>query len=225
MSWLVSKDCEMLRAWVRKNRVSMLAAGQDGRIYWANEAFETLLGYSEYELTQGRNGAGIKWTDISVNDSSLLADQKMVDELVAGRRDDFSVRKQYLPKNDKPIWVEIHVMRWPTGGEVDCFLVTVQHLKDGSQAAAEIAMKAFDDLTLELQSLKSIVVQSLAKLTDAEIMAGAIARTINRYPRASGIVCTVILVMLLGSQLVQAVEATKRMMGMQIDTVKLKENP
>lgn len=217
MTWLASKDCEMLRTWARKNRVPMLASAADGRIHWTNESFENLLGYNEYELTSGK-----KWTDISVNDSSLEADERMVDELVSGRRDEFSVRKQYLPKNSSPVWVEIHVMRWPTGGSVDCFLVTVVPLKDGSQAVAEIAMDAIADLKKELEIIKVLFNQSLSKLTDSEIVAGAIARVINRYPRAAAITCMVMLVMLLGSQLVQAVEATKRMMGFQIDTVKIK---
>jgi len=224
MTWLKSKDCEMLRLWARKNRVPMLASGQDGKIHWANEAFEELIGYSEYELTIGANGKGIKWTEISVNDQNLEADVRMTQDLIDGKRDDYSVRKQYQPKNAKPVWVEVHVMRWPTGGDVDCFLVTVIPLKDASQDAAEMATETLRETRAEIAALKALVAQAITKkITDTEIMAGAIARTINKYPRAAGLVCIVMLVMVLGAQLVQAVEATKRMMGMQVDTVKIKD--
>lgn len=232
MGWLEDEHCDTIKHWIKHSTIPKICSAENGEIYWANEAFEELIGYSEYELTTGQNGKGIKWTSLSVDDGNLEADRKMVSELVAGRREKYTVRKQYLPKNDKPIWVELHVLRYPVAGQLQCFLVTVNPLKNGNQVAAQVATDALKNVLVGIEEIKThqdklagsiveTVTENLKPRTEAEQIASAAARLINAHPRASGIFALVVITMILGTQLVQAVDAVKRMAGYQVDTVKV----
>lgn len=231
MPWLAQQDCDLVRTWARKSAIPLIASSPSGKIHWCNEAFENLLGYSEFELAFAQGGKGMTWHQLSVDDDNLLADQKMVDELLAGRREHCTVRKQYRPKNEKPIWAELNVLRYPETGDIQYFLVIAIPLKNGSQAAAQIASEQMSQVISKLEELKEHHRHSIVKIeaaiapkTESEQIAGAMARVINNNPRKAGFAVLVLLVMVLGTQLVQAVEAVKRMMGMQVDTVKVQQD-
>lgn len=232
MGWLENENCDAIKHWIKHTSLPKACSAADGEIFWVNEAFEEMIGYSEYELVSGRGGKGIRWTDISVDDGNLEADRRMVEEIVSGRRERYFIRKQYLPKNDKPIWVELQVLRYPSNGELKFFLVTANPLKNGSQLAAHIATDALKNVLVSVEEIKTLqnqlagaivetVTENLKPKSESEQIASAVARLINAHPKAAGIAALVIISMILGTQLVQAVDAVKRMAGYQIDTVKV----
>lgn len=95
----------------------------DGSFLWVNPAFEDLVNYSSYELIE----KGITWKEIT-DDDYLDEDQALVQDCVEGKRISYILYKTYKPKNDLPIPVQIHVLRWPLKGEVEYFFVTARRI-------------------------------------------------------------------------------------------------
>ncbi len=229
MSWLAQQDCELLRTWARTSPVPLLASEAQGKILWCNEAFEEFIGYSQYELTLGQSGNGMTWMQLSTNDGNLVADQRMTEELVAGRRERYSVKKQYLPKNERPAWVEIHVMRWPFTGNIQCFLVIVEPLKNGSQASAQIASETMSRVITKLDEIKAEHKAALIDHVDKvkqemvpksgvhQIFAG-FADLAVRNPRAAVVVAIVFSLLIGGSSLLSAINNAKELIGLPVQT-------
>lgn len=172
------------------------------------------MGYSEYELTVGNGGKGISWLTLSVDDDNLLADAKMADELGAGRRDQYTIRKQYRPKNDKPIWVELSVLRYPMEGDLHCCLVIVNPLKNGHQAAAQIASEQMAQVTSKIEELKADMRSYYNAKDDREVAVIALTRLGIRYPKTFIFAVLLFLTLVMGAQFVTAVNGVKEMLGM-----------
>lgn len=216
MPWLQEADCALLKSWLQNTSVPSITSAVDGRIYWCNKAFEEMIGYSEYELTIGQGGRGISWHQLSVADDSLEADMKMSEELVAGRRIEYTCRKRYVPKNQNPIWVELHVMRWPREGtDVHCFLVIAMPIQQETNYSTQLIM---DQIKLLLANQEVLLKETTR--SDTENIAMAIARVINSNPKRAAIVFMFILAMLLGSEMLRAVETLKKLTGFQVPAVK-----
>lgn len=108
----------------------MLATLPSGEILWCNEAFENLLGWTNVELV-GR----LTWKDLTSDQEELSYDLALVQETVDGTRTDYQLQKEYRTKNGSPKRVVIDVLRYPTSGEFDCFLVAVCPVDHGVQFA------------------------------------------------------------------------------------------
>lgn len=223
MPWLQEADCALLKTWLLNSSVPSLTSASDGRIYWCNKAFEELLGYSEYELTIGQGGRGISWHQLSVSDDSFEADKKMTEELIAGRRTDYTCRTRYIPKNQSPIWVELHVMRWPReGDDVSCFLVIAMPLQQETNYSTQIItdqIKFLGTTLHELSQNQEVILKETTR-SDTETIAIALARVINANPKRAAMVFLFILAMLLGSELLRAVETIKKLTGLSVPAVK-----
>jgi PAS domain S-box-containing protein len=216
MPWLQEADCALLKSWLQNTSVPSITSAVDGRIYWCNKAFEEMIGYSEFELTLGQGGRGISWYQLSVSDDSLEADKKMTEELMAGRRVEYTCRKRYIPKNQSPIWVELHVMRWPREGtDVHCFLVIILPLHQETNYSTQIIM---DQIKLLRENQEIILKESTRG--NIETLAISLARIINANPKPAAMVFLFILAMLLGSELLRAVETIKKLSGFSVPAVK-----
>lgn len=216
MPWLQEADCALLKSWLQNTSVPSITSAVDGKIYWCNKAFEEMIGYSEYELTLGQGGKGTSWYQLSVTDDSLEADKKMTEELMAGRRVEYTCRKRYIPKNQSPIWVELHVMRWPREGtDVHCFLVIILPLHQETNYSTQIIM---DQIKLLRENQEIILKESTRG--NIETLAISLARIINANPKPAAMVFLFILAMLLGSELLRAVETIKKLSGFSVPAVK-----
>ena len=128
--WLSQQSKEKLEHWVRHTKTPMLATLPDGSILWTNTAFETLLGYTKVEL------AGQKtWIELTKPDENLGYDRQMVEQVVAGTMTDYQLQKQYLTKSGSTKTVVIDVLRYPTIGPFECFLVAVVPVDRGVELA------------------------------------------------------------------------------------------
>jgi len=224
MAWLNKQDKEILELLVRETEIPIMFSGSDGKIYWANQAFEEFIGYALWELTTGTNGKGITWDKLSVSGESLEADHEMVKQCLDGDRYKYTLKKQYIPKNSQPVWAEINVIRYPSVGTFQCFIVVVNPLKNGTQTAFALSMDRIKDFTNELIKLRERqnqveskvidgVSQKMSEKTETEQIFVATARLINKNQRVSAAVFLTVMVMILGTQLVQAIETVKKLMG------------
>lgn len=234
MAWIAQQDCELLRTWISKSKNCLLTSLHDGRILWCNEAFEEFIGYSQYELTIGHNGKGISWPQITLQDGSFEADTMMVEELVAGRRQSYTVRKQYIPKNEKPTWVELNVTRWPFEGDIACFLVEVTPLKNGTAAAAQIASEQMSQVLHKLEDFKKETVTVLnaqaekfeaatGPKTEVEKAILSLTRLGVANPKLALAAFMAFLLLLGGSNAVSFINGMRQLMGIPVQAIEVKK--
>lgn len=127
MTEWIDEQTDSLRLWIRRMKAPLLVSKADGTILYANEAFESFLGYSVAELLR------VSWKELTVSDADLEADLAMVRSVQEGTRMEYEQQKSYRHKRGHPKECFIHVLRYPLlGPEIDCFLVTVRPL-DGNQ--------------------------------------------------------------------------------------------
>lgn len=200
--WLTAQKQEMLIAFLRHCPCMIMAAGLGGEIYWANEAFCEWSGYTESELR------ALGWIRLSVDDGSLQADRETAKQL-DNYRLFYTVQKQYIPKNDKPQWGTLTVMRWPDRGEIECCLCVWEPLKNGTATAFALAKEEISKMNhtfAELRSeIKAVTAQNLPQR-----IALAAAEVIVTYPKACGMVGLVIALLIGGNQLALAIHNARQ---------------
>lgn len=222
--WISKQEKDLMELLIRDSDIPIYFSGPVGNILWANQAFEEFIGYTLWELTSGSSGKGIAGEKLTVSGESLDADKEMNRQCISGERYKYTIKTQYIPKNDKPVWVELNVIRYPVVNELQCFIVIVSPLKNGTQTAFNLCMDRVKEFSEELRKVKQGVEEmekeivggvkdALQVQTETEQIFSAIARLINRNPRVSAGVTMVIMVMILGTQLVQAIETVKKLMG------------
>jgi PAS domain S-box-containing protein len=222
--WVSKQERDLLELLIRNCDMPILFTGAEGAIFWANAACEEFIGYTSWELTTGTSGKGVGWDRLFVSGENLEADREMSKQCAKGERHKYSIKTQCLPKNEKPIWVELNVLRYPVVGDLQCFIVLINPLKNGNQAAFAMNMERLKEFSEELRKIQerhqqmenniiSGVKNVYAERSETEQIFLSTARLVNRNPKVSGIICLVILIMILGTQLVQAIETTKKLIG------------
>jgi len=81
-------------------------ADLSGRFLAANHAYQKMLGYSEAELRQ------ITFLDITHEDYNDIS-QKLISELIEGKRQQFQIEKRYLRKDRSVLWGSTNVSLVP----------------------------------------------------------------------------------------------------------------
>lgn len=220
MSFIRNQELELFLTWIENNEVPMLIFGPKGDIYWCNEAFENLSGYSGWEIVNKTT-----WEKMFLNDDNLEADREMIKQCIAGERINYSIKKQLLPKNEKAMWSDVHVCRFPSVGEFKYFLVTVLPLKNGGAAALTMvidAMNSFSDkfetYKREVQTMEDKIVTRVSEVArpqnETEQIFLSVGRLAFKYPKIAGIVALSLLVMILGNQTFEVIKNIKTFMGL-----------
>ena len=224
MSWLSNQPIEFFVNSFTYSEVPLVVCGESGKILWANRAFEEFIGYNTWEITTGPSGNGLDLSKLSVNDENLEADKAMLKECLAGTIKSYSVKKQYIPKNDKPVWADLHVIRYPLEGNLKYFVTTVIPLKNGTAAAFSLAMNTIKELTDKMNSytarvseVESNIIngvdQKIQSKTEIQNIFLNIAKLVEKYPKVSIAVIITLLTMILGNQLVEAIKNMKTIVG------------
>ena len=168
---------EHLRTWLKHSPAMKLVSKLSGEILWANTAF---CEWSKYTVNELRH---MSWLQLSVPDASLEADLAEMKKL-DGYSPTYVVTKQYIPKNEKPQWGQLTVIRYPLIGEIECCFCTWEPLKNGTatafSAAMEQAMKVEQRLIEMTTELKRVTEQSDE---DKFILNGM--RMIQKHPRVA----------------------------------------
>ena len=127
--------------------ISMALATPKGRFFQVNRAMCQMLGYRAAELE------GISFTDIT-HESDLIVSQQMIQQLIAGEREQAQYEKQYRHKNGQLIWAitTIHLVR-DGRGEPDYFIGQIQDITE-RKAAEEALQEHQERLQLEIEERK-----------------------------------------------------------------------
>ena len=146
-------ELEILKEIALYHPCCMLFSRVDGTILWANKKFCDWSGYTLNELEK------MTWMHLSVEDDDLDADIASAGMLSAASPT-YTVRKQYRPKNDRPVHGNLHVTRAPLIGEMQFAFCVWEPLKNGSAEAFTLAVEhttkasaAMAELTREIQKL------------------------------------------------------------------------
>lgn len=215
-------DCDEAIYWVNSTQVIVLISNEKGEFLWCNSAFESFIKYSRWELVGDDNHEGVKWTDISVDDTNLEADIIMAKECAIGTRKKYLVKKQYVPKGEKPVWVELEVMRYPYEGDFKYFIVTVNPFKNGTLTAFNFSMNRIEALTKELASLKDsmdevpeVFVKKLdeKERTKCQKISLLMADFIDSHPKIAFIIFIVLLTSLIGGNTINTFKEIIPLLG------------
>jgi len=182
--WITRANCEALKTFIHNCHVPIIVSGIDGTIHWANDEFCEWSGYSVQELQQ------LGWHRLSVENQDLAADISAAGDL-DGYRLTYSIQKQYIPKNDKPYWGTLSVMRYPATGQIDYCLCTWIPLKNGTQTAFDLAMRELGKLTMQIEGNRADIAK-LTALTNEEIFMNAGVRLIKANPKTAWAIVVVV---------------------------------
>lgn len=202
-----------------------MAVLEDGRILWANEAFCRFIRYTPVELCGNDTHPGLRWGDVLAKDGDADADVAQAAACMSGEAPEYRMRRRYVPKLDAPVLCELHVKRFPSVGEFQCFLVTVLPVRSGEELVYHAAMLKVDELKMQvadthamtvgamttaqaqMQASLDRLVDAITKRTDLEVAASGFVRWASQYPKATGVALLVLLVLLLGPRVVEAIKA------------------
>jgi hypothetical protein len=144
----------------------------------------------------------------------------MVECVLSGERDDYTMVKSYRPNGRPAVRVKIHVEKWPSdSGSIELFLVTVMPLMNGQLLAYEATIREVSELKAETLSLKREVktlFDFLTKATvDSEIIEAIrpVIKIVSRYPRRALIVAAAVTLLMLGDAGVQTVKRMAHVFG------------
>ena len=175
---LTTVERQFLEVWLKHSSAMKLISTVDGKILWANDEFLQWIGYTLGELRK------LTWIQISVPDENLDADLLALKNLDAWNPR-YSVKKQYIPKNEKPSWGTLTVMRFPSDGEIKICGCTWEPLKNGTAAAFTLAMEKCDLLKKELQ-LVNVNVSSLTSQSEEDRWIVSTISMARKHPRLAG---------------------------------------
>jgi PAS domain S-box-containing protein len=143
----------MLHGWLEKTSIPLYAGKPDGEILWCNTAFESLTGYTQYELLNGRRD----WNELTSCPEDKEADSESLSQVMLGLRESYRINKSIRAKDGIEINVISHTVRYPNTGELEVLLCSLQPLNAGSRYQTEtisdvhrllIEMATRDRLTL-----------------------------------------------------------------------------
>ncbi|MDK2831622.1 MAG: hypothetical protein PWQ51_1786 [Methanolobus sp.] len=127
---------ERFRATFEQAAVGVCLANMDGFLLQMNQRFCDIIGYDNEELIR------MNFADITYHED--LGDElSMVEELVLGKRKDYSIEKRYVRKDGNLIWVNVTVaIVNSSAGEPLYFIAMIEDIDSRKQAEAEIKLKS-----------------------------------------------------------------------------------
>lgn len=178
MTFIHTLPSDVLSTLVRYSGVMWLITGPTGHILDASPEFLRWIGYTHEELTK------TTWMHISVNEyePASPADLDGVKGLTP-YEPFFLVRKQYVPKNEQPVWGELTITRYPMiGDKIEYCFCTWTPLKNGSAHAMAIAMEHCTLMIGRMQALETVV-GTLTEQTEEDRFIRSCTRMVMKYPR------------------------------------------
>ena len=187
----------------------MVVTSSDGGFHWVNQSAEDLFGYSAAEFLGLSNLTPVSWQVLTIDHKDLAADQAMVEQMEAGERTEYSLEKSYRAKDGKPLPCRIHVLRWPPGGKVDCYLVTIIPLHSEN-----------DFLREELVAMKEALA-SIAQAQQDRTGTGDLLRDLGKWaagnPKYAACVVVFLWVLISGEHALDMIERAAKVFGLGND--------
>lgn len=127
--------------------IGMALVDRQGRIVRGNRAFSRMIGISPENLS------GVAFADFTHPDD-LDADMRLFNEVLARRRDGYTIEKRYIRPDRAPLHVRIHVAAMRDGkGEVVRFITQVEDITAAKDAERQLAERAAQ-LELALEAIR-----------------------------------------------------------------------
>lgn len=127
--------------------IGMALVDTEGRIVRGNRAFSRMVGISQENLS------GVAFADFTHPDD-LEADIGLFNEVLARRRDGYTIEKRYIRPDRTPLYVRIHVAAMRDGdGEVVRFISQVEDITQAKDAERQLAEHAAQ-LELALEAVR-----------------------------------------------------------------------
>lgn len=114
------KDELLIILWDR-SLVGVALVAKDGRFEFANEAFCKITEYSETELCKRR------FQDITHPDD-LVADVSMACDVANGGHDSYTMKKRYITKTGKLVWIILQVQALTVNGNFHFFVSQISEI-------------------------------------------------------------------------------------------------
>lgn len=210
MNWLDQQPIEMLRVAITHSPCCILFSTVEGKMLWGNDAFLEWMGYTQSEL-QART-----WMDISVNDASLLADLEAAGRIQDGYLVTYKVKKQYIPKNSRPRWGTLYVLRYPPIGESKHAICVWEPMQDENADAFAITRVA----VVEMQSEFALLRKTIEEITNKSLPQKALASIVElgmAYPKVALFAFVFCCVWLGGNTFVTVFESVRKILsGVQV---------
>ena len=109
---------ERWRSVFENSAIGVALTDLNGRFLAANPVYQEMLGYTEEELQK------LSFLDLT-QDEDLEPNQTLIEELLAGKRQQFQIEKQYRRKNGSLMWVRNNVSMVPGTERVPRFLMAL----------------------------------------------------------------------------------------------------
>lgn len=133
----------------------------NGQFIATNPVYQKMLGYSEDELLQ------LTFLDITYEENVEL-NRSLVRDLIAGKRTQFQIEKQYRRKDGQPVWVRNNVSIVPGTDRVPRFLMALSEDITQSKISEEALGKARSELA------------KVASITSLGVLTASIAHEVNQ---------------------------------------------
>lgn len=153
MTFIHTLPNEVLSTLIRYSGVMWLMTGPAGNILDASPEFLRWIGYTHEELTK------VTWMHISVNEYEPASPSDLDGvKALTPYEPYFLVRKQYIPKNEKPVWGELCITRHPMIGEkIEYCFCTWNPMKNGAAHSMAVAMEHCTIMIGRMQALENEV--------------------------------------------------------------------
>lgn len=149
--WIDECVPEILRTWITETACPMLVTMPDGKICWANNAFEDLVEYNLEEIEYKQIG----WDDLTVDHSDVAIDLDMSKKIERGEKTEYSLFKSYKSKNNKLIPVIVHVLRYPQRGPFEFCLVSITPTNNQINSVSEQIESIRSDMIKLVEAVSS----------------------------------------------------------------------
>ncbi len=139
------KSDSKLRMIFESSNIGLILTSKKGNLKSCNPAFANLLGYSEKELLNLNSKVFTHPDDLSV-------EERLLTELLEGKRSSYLLEKRYLKKGGKPIWVKVNVSAYSKEkGVPDSIIGIVEDIS--KEKVAEKALFESEDRYKKLSDL------------------------------------------------------------------------
>lgn len=126
---------EELSTVVNHTHLGVARVAVDGRFLYVNPAYESLTGYTSAELL------ALRWQDITPP-SDRDVDEKMVEEIVLGKRTTYDMQKAYNRKFNGIVPVWLRVIGCYNDGTLEHFIVTADPREARTQVTTSADQKS-----------------------------------------------------------------------------------
>jgi hypothetical protein len=150
--------------------------------------------------------------EISVNDSSLSADLEAASRIADGYLVTYKVKKQYVPKNSRPKWGTLYVLRYPPSGEQKVCICVWEPMQEEYSDSFELSKEAIGKMQSEFAMLR----KTLDDITHKSVPQKAVASLVElgmAYPKIALIVFVFCCVWMGGNTFITVIESVRKILA------------